>query len=152
MKSLASLLSILAVALTVAGCNGPTICEADGSQPLRELRLEPGMDCIRSSFTIPRYSALTCGALPSDFVGARIVLEGRVNQNWRLVVDRMDGMPDKLCAAALDERCRCEQTACTTSTADRQLVWDLGISDRTRQEVVLGAGTYTAQFCSRPME
>ena len=149
MKNLCLGVAALALGLLAAGCESAPICESDaGALPTR-LFLGPGMDCTVTRLSIPRRHQLSCGALPGDFEGSRVVLEGRVGQNWRLIVDRLDGTPEAVCAAVLDDMCRCARGECTANAAERQLVMDLGTADRTPIEVVLGAGTYEVELCSR---
>lgn len=149
MKSLAPVLVAAALALAVAGCDSPIICDSDAGV-LRTISLGPGMDCWRGPVSVPRRHSLQCGPLPADFVGSRVVLEGRAGQNWRLDLDRTDGT-SPMCVATLDDTCRCTGGQCTASAAERVLVVDLGIVETDSMEVVLPAGTYDVTFCSRPM-
>lgn len=123
-------------------------CDMDaGVLPTRVVVAE-GAECSTQRLAVPVRESLACGELPAGFGGARVAFVGRPSTRWTAIVARTDGAPGAICAAVLDDACRCERTPCTDST-QRELTIDFGIVERDTMEVVVPAGTYSIELCTR---
>lgn len=110
--------------------------------------MEGGL-CASQRLSIPNRERLSCGDLPSDFGGSRIRLAGDAGTRWTVVLARTDGLPSGVCAAALSETCACSHTQCTGGPSEPMLIMDLGTVSRDEIDLVIAAGTYSIELCTR---
>lgn len=126
----------------------PSSCDPDASAPLVLIQVAGGIGCTRRALAIPNREDRTCADPSIELGGARVRLEAEVGARWSLRLDRADGAPSAICAAALDETCGCAPGVCTANTSEPMLFMDLGVVDRDGIDVMIGAGVYDAELCA----
>ena len=105
--------------------------------------------CAARRLSIPNRLPLACDGLASEPGGTRVTLRGHPSTRWTLSVERTDGSPGAVCAAVLDALCRCARAECTDAVTERMLIVDLGVVEDEEVEIMLPAGTYSVELCTR---
>lgn len=138
-----------ATIVAFAGCGEePSRCVPDAAVLPTEVVVSAGAECTTRTLAVPAREGAPCDDLPATFVGGRLRMRGAPGTRWTIDIVRTDGATS-VCAAVLDERCACATAMCSRDPVDAHLSLDLGTRAADEVEVVVGAGTYAIDLCTR---